>query len=151
SIQAKKKIQAQALVSVPTAAMQKAAVARDFYAGQLLKNPYVHAMGTAMSLDHPGEAAVLLVVDPGQPRSVLPTQLDGIRTRVVPMKSTTRNGVLTDAESAELVPTSTAFAISELSNTEVARAKAVHTAHYPELLKLAGVQGVGITASADVP
>jgi len=82
---------------------------------------------------------------------VLPAQLDGVRTRVVTMKSSTRSGVLTDAESAALVPPLTASLFSDVSNMEVARAKAVHAAHYPELLKLAGVQGVGISSSADVP
>jgi hypothetical protein len=152
SVQAANRIvQPQVTVTVPRQAMQKAAATRDFYAGQLLKNPYVHAIGVSTSLDHPGEAAVLLVVDAGMPKSALPAQLDGIRTRIVAAQSTTSSGVLSDAESAALAPASMPFAVSSLSAAEVARAKVVHAAHVQELMKLAGVQGVGITSSADAP
>jgi hypothetical protein len=143
--------QPQAAVSVTSQAMQRAAAARDFYAGQMLKNPYVRAVGIGKSLDHPGEPAILLAVDAGQPRSALPAQLDGIRTRIVTANSTTPNGVLGDVESETLAPAAVAFAVTTLSDAEMSRAETVHAAHAQELLKLAGVQGVGITSSADAP
>jgi len=41
--------------------------------------------------------------------------------------------------------------VYSISDAEVARAKAVHTAHVEELLKRPGVQGVGISSSVDSP
>jgi hypothetical protein len=43
------------------------------------------------------------------------------------------------------------FAVGALDKTEVERAKAAHAAHVDELMKEPGVQGVGITSSADAP
>src|SRR5690348_11896457 len=143
--------QPQSAVSVSGQAMQKAAAARDTYAAQLLRDPYVHALGVAPSLDHPGEAAVLVVVNAGQPKSPIPAQLDGVRTRIVAAKSTTTAGTIGDAESAALAPAGEAFAVNGLSRAEVSRANAAQSAHVEQLMQLAGVQGVGITSSADAP
>ena len=148
---ASRTIQPQSVISVSGQTMQKAAAARDTYAAQLLQNPYVHALGLAASLDHPGEAAVLVVVNAGQPNSRIPAQLDGVRTRIVEAKSTTTSGIITDAESAALAPASAAFAVNGLSSAEVSRATAAESAHVEQLMQLAGVQGVGITSSADAP
>lgn len=148
---ASRALQPQAAVTVSSAAMQKAAAARDTYAAQLLQNPYVRALGVTTSLDHPGEPAVLLAVNAGQPRTALPAELDGVPTRIVPASSTTTNGLLSNAESATLAPGSVAFAVNGLSEAEVSRAKAAQRAHIAQLMQLAGVQGVGITSSADAP
>jgi hypothetical protein len=43
------------------------------------------------------------------------------------------------------------FAVQELSAQEMSRAKTVHSAHVNELMTQPGVQGVGITSSADAP
>lgn len=144
-------VQPQTSVSVSSQTMQQAEAARDVYVAQLLANPYVHAVGVSTSLDHPGEAAVLLAVNAGQPKSALPAQLDGVRTRIVTANSTTTSGVLSNSESAALAPQTAAFAVSALSEGEVARARTAQTAHLAELMRLAGVQGVGITSSADAP
>ena len=144
-------VQPETSVSVSSQEMQKAAAARDVYAAQLLANPYVRAVGVGASLDHPGEAAVLLAVNAGQPKSALPAQLDGVRTRIVTANSTTSSGVLSNSESATLAPAGAAFAVSALSGAEVLRAKAAQSAQVTELMQLAGVQGVGITSSADAP
>lgn len=148
---ANRTIEPQAAVTVSSEAVQKAAAARDTYAAQLLQNPYVHALGVTASLDHPGEPAVLVAVNVGQPKVVLPAQLDGVRTRIVPARSTTTRGVLTNAESAALTPATAVFSVSALSGAEISRAKTAQSAHVAQLMRLAGVQGVGITSSADAP
>ena len=50
-----------------------------------------------------------------------------------------------------IVPAQDSFAVNALEQAEAERAKAVHTAHADELMKEPGVQGVGITSSADAP
>lgn len=141
----------QAAVQVSEAAMSRAAVVRDVYANQMLASRYVHAVGVAPSLDHPGQAAVTFLVNPGEARAPIPPQLDGVRTRIIVAGANTPRGVLTDSQMAAAVPQESGFPVSVLSAGEEARARAVHAAHVAELMKLAGVQGVGISSSADAP
>jgi hypothetical protein len=128
-----------------------AVTARDLHANELLANPYVRAVGIGASLDSPGEAAVLLVVDRSQPRVELPAVLDGVRTRIVQAEANTPRGILEEAESAPLVANGDIFTVSSVSEGLMARAKAVHARHGDEWMKKAGVQGFGITSSADAP
>jgi len=91
-------------------------------------------------------------VTKGQPRSNLPAQIDGIRTRIVEGTLFSRRGAITAAESTALeegaVPPQLIYPISD---AEVARAKIVLAEHADEWMKKAGVQGVGIGSSADAP
>ncbi|PYU87678.1 MAG: hypothetical protein DMG51_01605 [Acidobacteria bacterium] len=135
--------QAQSLAS--------AAAARDLHANQLLANSYVRAVGVGASIDHPGEPAVLLLVDASQPRTKLPATLEGIRTRIVPSGTATPRGVLDEAQSARLAPNGDAFSVNSLSAEQVTQAKAVQAAHVDEWMKRPEVQGFGITSSADAP
>lgn len=141
----------QAAVQVSEAAMSRAAAVRDIYANQMLASRYVHAVGVAPSLDHPGQAAVTFFVNPGEARAAIPPQLDGVRTRIITATASTPRGVLNDSQMAGAVPQPSGFAVNAISAAEEARARAVHAAHVAELMKLAGVQGVGITSSADAP
>ncbi len=135
--------QAQSLAS--------AAAARDLHANQLLANSYVRAVGVGASIDHPGEPAVLLVVDASQPQTRLPATLEGIPTRIVPSGTETPRGVLDEAQSARLAPNGDAFSVNSLSAEQVTQAKAVQAAHVDEWMKRPEVQGFGITSSADAP
>jgi hypothetical protein len=127
--------------------------ARDIHAPELLANPYVQAIGVGQSIDHPGEPAVVLVVNPGQIPEALPDTLEGIATRIVQAGAVGAgpHGVFEMEMAQRVAPVTDTFAVQALSNQELARAKAVHAAHVDELMKQPGVQGVGITSSADAP
>jgi hypothetical protein len=148
---------ASAILNVPAsttsaAALERATAARDAHAAELLAHPEVQAVGIGASYDHPGEAAILLFVNQGQPPRSLPAAAEGIRTRIIEGELFSRRGVLSPEESATLeqsaAPPQLVYSISE---AEVARAKIVHEAHVDELMKMDGVQGVGITSSVDSP
>ncbi len=145
------KTTAQSGLAMQAQSLAPAVAARDLHANQLLANPYVQAVGVGTSIDHPGEPVVLLVVDPGQPRTELPAMLEGIRTRIVQGGTETPRGVLDEAQSAPLAPSEEIFSVSSLSTDQVMHAKAVHAAHVDEWMKKPGVQGFGITSSADAP
>jgi hypothetical protein len=142
---------AQSNMALQAQSVATAVAARDLHANQLLANPYVHALGVGASVDHPGEPAVVLVVDPGQPRTELPAVLDGIRTRIVQSGTETPRGVLDETQSARLAPSGEEFSVSSLTPEQVAKAKAVHAAHVDEWMKKPEVQGFGIASSADAP
>ena len=142
---------AQSGLAFETQSLAPAVAARDIHANQLLANPYVRAVGVGMSIDHPGEPAVLLVVDPSQRRAKLPAMLEGIRTRIVPGGTEVPRGLLDEPQSARLAPSGEAFSVNSLSAEQVTQARAVHAAHVDEWMKKPEVQGFGITSSADAP
>ena len=133
-------------------AQARATAARDAHGAELLGHPEVEAVGVGASYDDPGEPAILLFIAKGQPRTNLPAAVDGVRTRIVEDEVFSQRGLLSPEESAALeqsaVPPQLVYSIPE---TEVARAKVVHAAHVDELMKMNGVQGVGITSSVDSP
>ena len=146
-----KTAQAQAQIAIPSAQIAQAQRARDLHAPELFANPYIQAIGVGASIDHPGEAAVVLVVNPGQIPTPLPDELEGVATRIVPASSEGPHGIFEMETTARIAPVVDAFAVNNLSKSEFLRAKSVHTAHVNDLMKQPGVQGVGITSSADAP
>lgn len=139
--------------TVPSAqALAHAAADRDAHGAELLGHPEVQAVGVGASYDNSSEAAILLFVTKGQPRTNLPAAIDGVRTRIVEGDSFSQHGLLSAEESSALEqfapPPQLVYSISE---AEGARAKVVHGAHVDELMKMSGVQGVGITSSVDSP
>ncbi|HET7107564.1 MAG TPA: hypothetical protein VFI38_12200 [Candidatus Acidoferrum sp.] len=145
------KAAAQPAMAVDAASIAVAQRARDSHAPELLANPYIYAVGVAPSMDRPGDAAVLLVVNPGQKPTPLPATIDGVATRIVAMGGAAPHGILEYETAARIVPAQDVFAVNALDQTELERAKAVHAAHVDEWMKQSGVQGVGITSSADAP
>jgi hypothetical protein len=142
----------QSAVTVAPQEMQKAAAVRDAHAPELLAHPEVQAVGVGTSLDHPREPAILFFVTAGQPRTNIPAQVDGVRTRIVENPLFARRGMLSAAESAQLqqaVPAGPE--VYPISEAELARAKAVHAARANDQMSQPGVQGVGITSSLDAP
>jgi hypothetical protein len=125
---------------------------RDAHAPELMAPPEVQAVGAGASYDNPAEAAILFFVTKGQPHADIPSQVDGIRTRILEGDFFSKRGALSPEETAALeqtlAPPQIVYAISD---SETARAKAAHAAHADELMKMAGVQGVGITSSVDSP
>jgi hypothetical protein len=109
-------------------------------------------LGIGASYDRPGEPAVLLFVSRNVPRSVIPAEIDGIRTRIVEGDSFAQTGTLAPEASAALERTVPAPQfVSPVSEAEVARARVVHEGHAAEFMARSDVQAVGITSSADAP
>jgi hypothetical protein len=148
---------ASANLTVPTStasaeALQKALAVRDARAPELLGYLEVQAAGVGASYDNPAEAAILLFVTKGQPRTNLPATVDGIRTRITEGEFFAKRGALTVAESAALEQSATPpQMVYSISDSELARAKAVHSAHVDEWMNQPGVQGFGIGSSVDAP
>ncbi|MGB7844050.1 MAG: hypothetical protein WBL63_00415 [Candidatus Acidiferrum sp.] len=143
--------QAQAAVAISPGQLAQAQHARDLHAPELLANGYIQAIGVGASIDHPGEPAVVLVVNPGQIPTALPAELEGVATRIVQGGSAGPHGIFEMETATRIAPVVDAFAVNAISKEELTRAKAVHTAHVDELMKQPGIQGVGITSSADAP
>lgn len=143
--------QAQANVAVSSAQLAQAQHARDMHAPELLSNPYIQAVGVGPSIDHPGQAAVILVVNPGQIPTPLPAELDDVATRIVQGTSAGPHGVFDMDTASRIAPVTNLFAVNSISKEELLRAKAVQVAQVDALMKQPGVQGVGITSSADAP
>ncbi len=142
----------QAATTVAPTAMQQAAAVRDAHAPELLAHPEVQAVGVGASRDNPHEAAVLFFVTAGQPRTNIPMQVDGVRTRIVEGTLFAKHGALSAQESALLEQSiGAAPEVYPISEAEMARAKPVRAVHTQELMSQPGVQGVGITASLDAP
>ena len=132
--------------------LQNATAIRDANGAQLLAHPAVQAVGVGASYDNPAEAAIVLFVTSGMPHSELPQEIDGVRTRFVEGTSFASRGILSASESAALEQAAGARQIMyPISQAEYSRVKAVQEAHQAELLKLKGVQAVGISSSVDAP
>jgi len=140
-----------AIAAVDAASLAQAQRARDLHAPELLANPYINAVGVAASIDRPGEAAVLMVVNPGREVTPLPATIEGVGTRIVAMEGITPHGIMEYEGGLRIAPVPQVFAVNALSKAEVERARTVHVAYVSELMKQPGVQGVGITSSGDAP
>ena len=143
---------AQTAVTVAPEGLQKATAVRDAHAPELLAQPAVQAVGVGASRDNPREPAILFFVTAGQPRTNIPAQVEGVRTRIVEGPLFARRGALSAEESASLEQSvGTGPEAYPISEAEVARAKSVHEAHAQELMSQPGVQGVGVGSSVDAP
>lgn len=130
---------AQSTVSVAPAELAKATSIAGSYATRLMVNPQVAGVAVGRSEDAPGRAAVVIYVKSVPPPGTFPPQLDGVRTRIVPVSQAVN-------KSAARIP---AIALSE---EEVARATAVKEQWGRQLLESnAAIFGVGVGASADSP
>jgi hypothetical protein len=133
-------------------ALQNAIGVRDAHAPELLAHPEVQAVGIGASYDNPKEPAILFFVASGQPRTNIPREVEGIRTRIIEGDLFPGRGSLTAAESATLERSLPApQMVYAIPDSEFSRAKEVHTRRVEELMKQSGVQGVGIGSSVDAP
>jgi hypothetical protein len=138
--------------SVGSQVIQNATATRDRHASELLGYPEVQAVGVGQSYDNPKEAAILFFVTQGESRTNLPTQVDGVRTRIIEQPLFAKRGAISAEDSAMLEKSvATPQLVYSVSDAEMARAKVVHAAHVEALMKQAGVQGVGIGSSVDSP
>jgi hypothetical protein len=132
--------------------LQKAIGVRDAHAPELLAHPEVQAVGVGGSYDNPNEPAILFFVTSGQPRTNIPQQVEGIRTRIIEGDLFPSRGALTVAESAAMEKSvSVPQMVYAISDSEFSRARVVHSARLEEWMKQSGVQGVGIGSSVDAP
>jgi hypothetical protein len=141
----------QTSTSFTAAQVAQAQRARDIHAPELLANPYIQAIGVGASIDHPGEPAVMIIVNPGQIATSIPAELEGVATRIIQGDASSPRGIFEMETAARVAPVPDVFAVNAVSDEEILRAKTVHAAHVDQLMKEPGVQGVGITSSADAP
>jgi hypothetical protein len=138
--------------TLSASALQTASAAREAHAAELGALPGVRALGVGPSYDDPGAPAVVLFVTKGQSPASFPSQVGGVRTRIVEVEGAAPSGLLTEAESSAMAragqPMRLAYRISE---AEVERARKVQVARESGLLSRGGVQGVGIGSSLDSP
>ncbi len=133
--------------------LQRAVAARDAQASALLAHPAVQAVGVGASLDSPGEPAIEFFVTRGASHAGIPAEVNGVRTRIVEGDLFTKRGAeISAADSASNERAGAApRLVYSISAAEMTRAYTVKTAHAKELMKMAGVQGVGVTSSVDSP
>jgi hypothetical protein len=145
-------ISAVPLSAVSSQALLSAGAVRSAHVPELMAYPEVQALGIGASQDQPGEPAIVFFVTRTAPRTGIPQQVDGIRTRIVEGDLFTQRGLLSAEQTAALeqaqTPISNVYAISD---AEYERAKAVHSARVDEWMRKTGVQGLGIGSSADSP
>jgi len=98
------KAAAQAATAVDATSIALAQRARDLHAPELLSNPYIYAVGVAPSVDRPGEAVVLLVVNPGQEPTPLPATIEGVATRIVATAGPAPRGIIEYEMTLGIVP-----------------------------------------------
>jgi len=132
--------------------VRAATVVRDEFAAQLLSAAGVRAVGLASSLDDPREPALLLVTGANGESGSFPKELRGIRTRVIATDQDLEHRVLSSEESNALQLAAQEKSPNlRMASAELTKAQSVHALHAAELLRLSGVQGVGIARSADNP
>jgi hypothetical protein len=132
--------------------MERGTAVRDAHGPELMAHAETQGVGVGTSYDNPEEPAILFFVTRGAPRTGIPAEVDGVRTRIIEGEFFARRGLLSAAESAELERSLPApQMVYSVSNAEVKRAQAVHAAHVDEWMSKPGVQGVGITSSVDSP
>jgi len=126
---------------------------RDSNASLLLAHPEVLALGVGASLDSPEEAAILIFVQKDAATNTLPKQVDGVRARIVEVaESLSPRGILSAGDSRLLADSATGGrTIRSPSAKDLAHARFVHEKTVDGLMHLSGIQGLGITASADGP
>lgn len=111
------------------------------YATRLLANPAVAGIVVGRSEDEPGSAAVVIYVKSLPQASAFPAQLDGVRTRIVPVSAAEANTNSMARGSA-----------ASVSESEVARVASVKEQHAEQLMRgNRAIFGVGVGASKDSP
>jgi hypothetical protein len=75
---------AAAPAAVPSAAeVHRASIAKEIHAGRLMADPAVLGVGVGASEHNPTLAAVVIYVEQGRAHGPIPTQLNGVPTRVI--------------------------------------------------------------------
>jgi hypothetical protein len=128
---------AQATAPLMATEIAHATEVANLHAAKLMANPAVAGVVVGRSQDEPGRAAVVIYVKSLPGPASFPAQLDGVRTRIVPVSA---------GGSASAVP---AVAVAE---AEEARVAAIKQQYAEQLLRdNPAIFGVGVGASEDSP
>jgi hypothetical protein len=119
----------------------RASAAKDRRAGELMQDPAVSGVGVGQSEDSSTESALVIFLN-GQPRTPIPAQIDGVRTKVI-MGSEFRPQAASARQKQATLPA--------VADQEVVRARAVKEQHAQNLMANSAILGVGVGASADNP
>jgi hypothetical protein len=118
----------------------RASAVKDRRTSELMQDPSVSGVGVGQSEDNSTESALVIFLN-GQPRTPIPAQIDGVRTKVI-MGSEFRPQAAS-AQKQVISPV--------LADQEVARARVVKEQHAQNLMANSAILGVGVGASADNP
>lgn len=121
-----------ALAGLVPKEQQRVAVVQQRRAAQLMQDPAIKAVTVGASEDNPNEGALLVQVS-GSSIPRVPQTIDGVRTRLV----------FDAAAAAALRPS--------IGAGEIDRTTMVKEAHVGSLMGQPGIQGVGVSVSADNP
>ncbi|MGC2695779.1 MAG: hypothetical protein WA738_08305 [Candidatus Angelobacter sp.] len=120
-----------ATVGLSSAERQRVTAVQQRRAANLMQDSAVKAVEVGASADNPKEGA--LVIHVAQPLSApVPQMIDGVRTRLV----------VQDGSGVQL---------PEVGQVQIDHATAVKDAHVADLMSQPGIQGVGVSISADNP
>jgi hypothetical protein len=118
-------------VAISSAERQRVTAVQLRRGATLMQDSAISSVGVGASADHPGEGALIIHVT--KPLSTaIPPVIDGVRTRL-----------LVDEGSSVQLPS--------IGQAQVDRAAAVKEAHVAEWMSQSGIQGVGVSISADNP
>src|SRR2546427_1655312 len=122
--------------------VQRATAVKLRHEVRLMSDPAVVGGGVGASDDNPGEAGLVLCVDPEKTHAPIPVQIDGLRTKII---ATDRfHATSTQEQVANMSPPEEA-----LSDAEVARATAAKEKHANRLMSDSAILGVGVGKSSD--
>jgi hypothetical protein len=128
---------AQATAPLTATEVARATEAADRHAAQLMANPDVAGVVVGRSQDEPGKAALVIYVNSLPNPATFPAQLDGVRTRIMPVSA---------GNSESSVPTA---AVAEVEGARVAAIKEQYAGQL--LRENPAIFGVGVGASEDSP
>ncbi len=118
-------------VTVSSAERQRVTAVQQKHTASLMQDSAISSVGVGASADNPNEGALVIHLA-SAPHALIPPVIDGVRTRVI-----------MDEASGMLLP--------EIGPVQVDRATAVKEAHVAEFMGQSGIQGVGVSVSADNP
>ncbi|HZU30503.1 MAG TPA: hypothetical protein VFB79_05275 [Candidatus Angelobacter sp.] len=118
-----------ATVPLSATERQRVTLVQQHNGAALLRDSAIRSVEAGPSADNPGEGALLIHLTRAT-STPIPATIDGVRTRVV-----------YDNDSA----------VPSIGEAQIAQATAIKEAHVKEFLGQGGIQGFGVTVSADNP
>jgi hypothetical protein len=137
--------------AVASDAMRKAEDISNRHAPELLANAAVAAIGVGPSLDAPGEPALLLFIHRGADRGSLPSEVDGVRTRIVEVDTISLRGLLYPSQTRQLVSEVASRLLKAPANHAIQNAIALKKQIADQWISDPAIQAVGVGASLDSP
>jgi len=136
--------------AVASDAMRKAEDISNRHAPELLASAAVAAIGVGPSLDAPGEPALLLFIHHGADRGSVPSEVDGVRTRIVESDTILR-GLLYPSQTQQLASEAASKLLKAPANDAIQNAVALKKQIADQWMSDPAIQAVGVSASLDSP